>query len=350
MALVAVFMSCTMPTRARDAAPTRSSVTPLQTKHVKSTLLPVTSREHDPKDLLVPARLREKTCPIEASGIAWCPALQRYLIVSDDTGLKLDGTRHAAWLFSMNVSGTLDADPVPILHLDLLNDAEAITSGPDGSFFIATSHSPNRKGRPRPERRMLLHTALTGRALRVIGRVDLTEARDSQGRGLLSFAGLDENGRLDIEALAYNKNELYIGLKSPLTTHGGAVILRLENPVAVLRSGRLPPGALTRFTETSLRVDGPTGPAFQGLSDMIFLSDGSLIILGNSPKGMPTDGGGALWWLRNPGSKARAPTLLHRYPGLKPEGITVAADGTSLIIVFDRGQAPPWWSRWPLPR
>jgi hypothetical protein len=303
--------------------------------------------------MVVPAGLREKTGAVEPSGIAWSQALGRYLIVSDDTGRKRDGTRHAPWLFAMDPSGKLDAEPVPVLGMDRLNDPEAITAGPEETFFITTSHSPDKKGRTRPERRILLHAGLAGKVLRVLGRVDLTEARDTDGRGLLGLAGLDESGRLDIEALAYREKALYIGLKSPLTAGGGAVILRLADPAAALHAGRISPGALTRFAEVSLRVESPAGPVPQGLADLLFLSDGSLVLLGNSPKGLVPDGGGALWWLRHPGPGTHTPTLLHRYSGLKPEGVSLAADGRSLIIVFDlvdQKRDPPRWSRWPLPR
>jgi hypothetical protein len=300
--------------------------------------------------MVVPPGLQAKTCNVEPSGIVWCPKLERYLIVSDDTGLKAAGTNHAPWLFAMDGAGTLDPDPVPIRGLAWLNDAEAITAGPHGSFYLITSHSPDKKGRTRPERRMLLHLDVSGRALRVLGRLDLTEARDRDGRGLLALAGLDENGRLDIEALVYREGALYIGLKSPLTTRGGAVILKLAVPAAAFQAGRIPAGCLTRWAEVSLRVATPNGPVFQGLADLAFLPDGSLVLLGNSPKGLPHDGGGAIWWLRRPGPGSHTPVLLHRYSGLAPEGVTVAADGKSLIVVFDRNQEPPWWSRRPLPR
>jgi hypothetical protein len=311
---------------------------------------PKGQQDREPRAMVVPPKLQARTCNIEPSGIAWSAKLKRYLIVSDDTGRKDAGTNHAPWLFALDEAGTLDPEPVPIQGIERLNDAEAITAGPHGSFYLITSHSPDKKGRTLPERRMLLHLDLHGRALRVLGRLDLTEARDREGRGLLALAGLDENGRLDIEALAYHEGALYVGLKSPLTKDGRAVILKLAVPAEAFRAGRIPAGALTRWAEVTLRVPTPGGPVLQGLADLAFLPDGSLVLLGNSPKGMAHDGGGAIWWLRRPGPGPHSPTLLHRYSGLAPEGVTVAADGSSLIVVFDRNQEPPWWSRWPLPR
>lgn len=298
-------------------------------------------------DLHVPPRLASRSSQVEPSGIVWCPPLGRYLLVSDDTGIGEQGTRHAAWLFAMDQSGAIDLEPVPILGLDRLNDIEAITAGPDGTYFVSTSHSPNRKGKTPPARRRLLHLALSGRTLHPLGWVDLTEARDPSGRALPVLAGLDENGRLDIEALAYRDAVLYIGLKSPLTSRSGAIVLRLQAPATTLRHHRIPPGALTRYAELTL-IAGGRAPA--GIADMTFLADGSLTVVGNSPKGSPSDGGGALWWLARLTPGLHAPTLLRHYQGLKPEGVTVAADGHSLIVVFDGGEDPPRWSSWPLPR
>ena len=76
-------------------------------------------------------------------------------------------------------------------------------------------------------------------------------------------------------------------------------------------------------------------------------------LMANSPKHLPPDGGGALWWLgaealRAPG--AGSPRLLRRFPGLKPEGVTLSPEGDALIIVFDRDRQQPLWLRLPLPR
>jgi hypothetical protein len=42
--------------------------------------------------------------------------------------------------------------------------------------------------------------------------------------------------------------------------------------------------------------------------------------------------------------------LVRRFPGLKPEGVTVAPDGKTLTLVFDRDRRDPLWMTWPLAR
>lgn len=297
-----------------------------------------------PATMRVPAGLLRANAGIEASGVVWAPALDRYLVVSDDTGTEDD--KHQPWLFAMSRDGALDASVIPIRGIETMNDAEAICAGPDGTFFLTTSHSMNKNGKTKAPRRMLLHLRLAGRTLSVEGRLDLTAATDGDGRGLLAIAGIDPSGSLDIEGLCYASGALLVGLKSPLTPRGDAVILRLERPAEAFRAGHIPAGALTRLRAATLPVSRPGGRVHRGISDLVGLPDGSLVVLGNAPKGAPPDEGGAMYWLR-PG--AAAATLLREFPGLKPEGVTLAEDGRELVVVFDTDREPPRWTRAPLP-
>lgn len=298
-----------------------------------------------PALISIPAALLRQNTTIEPSGVVWAGPLGRYLVVSDDSGTE--DHKHEPWLFAMDPKGGFDPAAVPILGVAEINDGEAICAGPDGTFFLTTSHSENKKGKTKPPRRMMLLLKLDGRALRVIGQVDLTTAQDGKGGGLLTIAGVDPAGKLDIEALTMYQGGLLIGLKAPLTANGSAVILRLEKPVQALEAGRIEPGALTRFRDVDLRVSRPGGSVGRGIADLTTLSDGSLVLCANSPKNMPSDGGGGVYWLK-PG--ARAAVLLQDFPGLKPEGVTPANDGKGLMLVFDNGFSPPQWTRLPFPK
>ncbi|MBI5542274.1 MAG: hypothetical protein HY901_00170 [Deltaproteobacteria bacterium] len=300
------------------------------------------------KPVVVPEALLKVTAAPELSGLAWSSTLDRFLVVVDDTGRRDLGTAHTPLVLSLAPSGTLDETPVPISGISSLNDAESITPGPDGTFFLTTSHSPNKRGRTPASRRQLLHLALRGRALAVLGRLDLTG--DDEASKLLRIARLPEGAAsLDIEALAFHEGALFIGLKSPLTVEGGAaVILRLANPVAALREGRIPHDALTRWAALPLRLPLDGKAVCQGLSDMVFLADGSLVASSNVPKGSALDPGGALWWLPSP-AKPSSPVLLHHFLGLKPEGVALAPSGSKLVVVFDRGAEEPRWAELPLP-
>ncbi len=307
-----------------------------------------------PALITVPASLWQRSATLEPSGVVWVPKLDRYLVVSDDTGDASD--HHQPWVLAMTRAGAFDEAPVAIAGLDALNDAESICAGPDGLLFLVTSHSPNKRGHDPESRRELLLLELAGRGLRVVGRVDLTTARAAPptppaggnvAGALLAIAGLPVDGRLDIEAVTFHDGALLIGLKSPLTTKDGAVVLRLAAPVAALRAGKLPPGAVTRLWELSLRVDVAGHPIPQGIADLTTLPDGSLALVANAPKGRAHDDGGALYHFV-PGKGE--PRLVRRFPGLHPEGVTLAADGKDLVLVFDNNTGPPMWMHAPLPR
>lgn len=291
----------------------------------------------EPAPITVPAALLTFTSMPEPSGVVFSRTLGRYLIVSDDTGDKLRGTNHAPWLLAMSREGVLDSKPIPILGLSELNDAEALCSGPAGSFFLSTSHSANKKGHDKSARRQLLQLQLSGSALKVLGKLDLATA--------IAASAAVPPGGIDIEGLAFRDGSLYVGLKAPQSAGGNALILRIADVLPALQAGALAPTKVQRFAEVPLRVTAAGGPAVQGISDLSFLPDGSLVLLANSPKKMPPDGGGALWWLR-PGS---APRLLRRFPGLKPEGVTLTDDGQALLIVFDHDRQQPLWLRQALP-
>lgn len=306
------------------------------------------SASDDIASISVPVALKVYAPSLELSGIAWSPALQRYLLVSDDTAAEGGKKKkHAPLVLSMSAAGALDESPLAIDGLDELNDPESITAGPEGTFFVVTSHSTNKHGHLPASRRKLLHLAVVGRTLRIAGQVDLTEARGAEGQSLVEIARLEAGGALDIEALSFREGALFIGLKAPLASDGSATILRLGDAVANLAAGRVAPSALGFWSRVRMCRPHEGRDVCEGIADMTFMPDGSLLLVGNSPKGLPSDGGGSLWRMDGEGKPA---TFVQQFPGRKPEGITLAPEGTSAVIVFDTDGEPPKWTRWPLPK
>lgn len=294
----------------------------------------------EPVQLRVPEELLAVTSMPEASGVVWSPALSRYLVISDDTGLKDKGTNHSPWVFALTREGAFDARPIPIAGIEKLNDAEALCAGPDDTFFLATSHSENKKGHVKASRRRLFQLSLTGRTLTILGSVDLA--------GAIVDSRILPGDSVDIEALSFHEGQLYVGLKAPQTPAGAAIILKVQEVKAALKSGVLSPSLITKFAELPLAVESvPSGgKVAEGISDMGFLPDGSLLLVANSPKKLPPDGGGALWWRKQDGSVE----MLRRFPGLKPEGISLSDDKKSIVVVFDNDRKPPLWLHLPIPK
>jgi hypothetical protein len=302
--------------------------------------------EPEPRPIVVPPELPAVTANPEPSGIVWSQARKRYLVVTDDSGLRGEDTNHAPLLLGLTEEGAFDKAPIPIRGVKALNDPESICAGPDGSYFLVTSHSPNREGKTGAPRRQLLQLREGKGGLEVVARIDLTKIK--RGGPLLALAGLPADGRLDIEAVAYREGALFIGFKSPLTNRGEAVVVRLPRIVETLQTGKLRADAVERFATVRLCVSGKEGEICQGISDMTFLPDGSLVLSANAPKGGPKDHGGALWHLPSPVGKAK-PVLLKRFADLKPEGVTLSPSGRSLKVVFDCDQGVPRWAEVPLP-
>lgn len=288
--------------------------------------------------LKVPREISERT-GLELSGAAWSSALSRYVLVSDD--INDEGVKHTPFLFLLSDAGKLEPAPIKIEGISELNDPESITAGPDGTFFICTSHSLNKKGHLPESRRRLLQIALSAdRKAKVIGQVDLSAARTADGK-----PPWGESGTLDIEGIAFREGALFIGLKSPLVADGSATILRLPEVAAVVKAGTVPAGALSLWSRARFCVQHDGKSVCEGIADLAFLPDGSLLVAANAPKGMPSDGGGSLWKL---GAANDTPKLLKRFDGLKPEGIALAPDHTTAIVVFDTDGREPLWIRWQL--
>jgi hypothetical protein len=189
-------------------------------------------------------------------------------------------------------------------------------------------------------RRWLVAIALTpDRKAKIAGKLDLTTVRSAGAEAPWTDA------RLDIEAVAFREGALYIGLKAPLTPDGSATILRLADAASAVKAGSVPDGALSVWSRARFCVAHDGKNACEGVADLTFVPDGSMLLVANAPKGMPGDGGGALWKLAAPNG---TPVLLKRFEGLKPEGIALSPDRSSAVVVFDRDGQKPLWFTWPL--
>jgi len=308
----------------------------------RSNIIPACSGLFACAALVTPIRIPQQGSDhlrLELSGAAWSPALARYVLVSDD--VNEHGAKHVPQLFTLTDDGKLDAQPITIDGIDELNDPESITPGPDGTLFVCTSHSVNKQGHLPQSRRQLLALAVAAdHRAKILGQVDLTTARNPDGS-----PPWGSDARLDIEAVAYRDDALLIGLKSPLGADGSARILRLTQAAAVVKAGVIPVGAIQVWAEPQLCVAHGSATVCEGIADLAFLPDGALLAAANSPKGSPSDGGGSLWKLN---AKGDAPVLVKRFAGLKPEGVALAPDHASAIVVFDTDGQAPLWIRWPL--
>jgi multidrug resistance efflux pump len=288
----------------------------------------------------VPTALRERS-RFEPSGILPRAAEGRYVVVSDDTGY--DGAGEGApWLFAMSAAGAVDPEPVPVNGVPELDDIESIAAGDSGvgDVYLLSSQGYSAKGKRKKARTALLRLQPEGKGFRVEDEVHLAELLDAAGPGVLSGLGLPSGTRpLEIEGMAYQGGALYFGLKAPLDADGNAMIWKLGSPRALFETKRLDGAGLSLWARARVDVElaGATTPG--GISDLCFLPDGSLAIA--STPSSAEGAAGALWRVLRPEAGVVSPRLLRRFPGLKPEGISLALSSRNMIVVFDTGAETP---------
>lgn len=117
------------------------------------------------------------------------------------------------------------------------DDMESLATLDETRFFGMTSHSLTKKGKQKPEREQLFLFSLEDK-ITVLKSWSLREnilkfLEKNYGTVLdmneVRTASPDEGG-LNVEGMTYFGNKLYIGLRSPITSNGQAIVLVLSNP------------------------------------------------------------------------------------------------------------------------
>ena len=80
-------------------------------------------------------------------------------------------------MLALGKTGKVDEETFPIVGVEEIDDAESLTAGPNDTFYLLTSHAPNRQGKLNKTRRQLLLLKLEQRRLRVMGNVDLLHGK-----------------------------------------------------------------------------------------------------------------------------------------------------------------------------
>ncbi|MCB9539918.1 MAG: HlyD family efflux transporter periplasmic adaptor subunit [Myxococcales bacterium] len=283
-----------------------------------------------PARLDVPAALGAIS-RFEPSGAVWLPERGRFLVVSDDTGLK-GPTEHQPMVFLIDPAGRVDPTPLPIEGVGRLSDLEAVTRDPDGALWLLCSQSRSKKGKRSAKRQRLVRATLDGDRLRASGSVALFDALTAS-LDASAQAALGLGDALDVEGMAWFDGGLLLGLKAPSTPDGRARLWRVHGPALVFEHGFGPTGArIEPFGAVRL----PTGPkgAPGGVSDLVVDGDG-LLLLSTLAEGPDAS---AAWRVTLP--LGGAPQRLASWPDLKAEALARGPDGWT--VFFD--SEPPRWA------
>jgi multidrug resistance efflux pump len=296
-----------------------------------------------PARMQVPASLLART-RFEPSGLVWFPSLDRYVIVSDDTGFP-GRDEHAPWVFAMTADGAVDPAPLVVQGIKQLNDLEAIAASDDGALWLLSSQSTSRRGRRPASRERLVRAVLQGGVLTADGVMDLAKLLD-QSPAQRAALGITDTRTLDIEAMAFHGGALFLGLKAPVDDRGRAVIWRVGNPARLI-AGDLGGAAVSVWSKVELTVDADGRAVPGGIADLLFLDDKTLVIAGTASGIDPAVQSGSLA-VATPAPNAMIAKRVRTFDGLKPEGIALDPSGEHLTIVFDRGNEAAMWVELPV--
>ena len=212
-----------------------------------------------------------------------------------------------------------------------IQDFEDIASDRDGDVYLIGSHN-GKEGERRPDREFLLHAEWDRESaeLKVIGEQyalldSLAPVLDRLGCGI-GLTATEVSDALNIEGLAYNAGTLYIGLRSPLSADGKAIVVAASARALFDGDSPIPLDPI----ELDLSGGGIRALDWDSKSNMLLAISGP-----------PIDGAtaeAALWHVDT--SKADA-TPLHTFSAeharKQPEGVCrlSEADGAGLLVVLD---------------
>lgn len=125
------------------------------------------------------------------------------------------------------------------------DDLEGLATIDSSYFFATTSHSRTKKAKRKPEREQLMLFSFKSNKIEKSNSWGLREQvimhlEKSFGKEIdiktVESASPDDGG-LNIEGLAYFDGKLYLGLRSPVTKSGKAIILTITNAKDLLTNG-----------------------------------------------------------------------------------------------------------------
>ena len=254
---------------------------------------------------------------IEASGAVFIEETGKFIVVSDETEKK------QPLLFEVARDGS--AKRIKIENLNKINDIESIAKESDSSYLVMSSMSYSKKGKLKPERRLLASFTLTQGKAKLENSVDFYEilkdfAEKSNGTAAdFLKKGISEKS-IDIEGMSVIGNSLFIAFKDPLLEEKG-VIFEISDYKKIFSDKKISEDKL----QIKLVEDLPKNLR---ISDIYMVSKDKFLFTASCTD----EKCGSFFKFENGKS-----TLIKNFPELKPEGIAVDSSG-EFFIFFDLGQ------------
>ena len=253
---------------------------------------------------------------IEASGAVFVPETGKFLVVSDETEKK------TPLLFEVGKNGETKA--ISIKNFNKINDLESIAKENENTYLIMSSLSYSKKGKLKPERRILARITFSNGEANLEKAVDFYEIlydfAERSGSDAAKFLkkGIAEKS-IDIEGMSVFGNSLFIAFKNPLF-NGNGMIFEISGYETVFADKKINEKQLK-----TIFVDVPEG---RKISDLYMISSDDFYFTASCD----SEKCGGLYRFENGKSG-----LVKDFSELKPEGIAVDGNGF-FFIFFDLGQ------------
>jgi multidrug resistance efflux pump len=280
----------------------------------------------------------------EPSGVIWLSDIHKFLIVSDDTGIKDKPNDHAPYLFLMSESGQVEPEPVVLRGIESVNDLEGITAAEEGVYYAISSQNISKKGNRPTNREYLLKITRTGSQFEVQGKINfLSLIQRSYSQAQLHALGLgqdesDHQPVLNIEGIAWFDHTLYLGLKQP-TTDQGAIIWQLIDLDNAFQDQELQPNQLKLYGVVALNEHPKIQP---GISDLFIDKSGVMWSLSTIPDADKNNQYGGFHRIDHFDDGRLEAQRIFSFPGLKPEGLCQLSE-QQFLIVFDTDTEIPYF-------
>ncbi len=271
---------------------------------------------------------------VEASGIAVRGRGKVAIIGGDETTDRL-------WAVSLDDFAVRWKLVFPV-DTPMLDDIEALAPCGKHSLFVACAQSRTKpRERSKPQRDRLAFVTLTEDArhiarIRVYQRLRRHLIMHLTGRGRDLFENPraiapngPNRGGLNVEGMAWWRNELLLGLRSPVAK-GGAVVIGIREPLKLFQVG-----AEDREPNFGNPMILPTKPG-ESIRDMTATNDGILILLGDRTD-VPGPGFRLVRW--RPNTNELEDVRAKGFEAVpRPEGIALDPQGRLLVV---QDQRPP---------
>jgi multidrug resistance efflux pump len=268
---------------------------------------------------LVDIKKMKSKYPIEASGIVWDEYLEHYWLISDEDNA----------LFKVNIKGNVNNE-IKIKGFKI-TDAESISI--DGNnLYVLASLSTNKSQENKKKRQKFIHFIRKNDGWKLQHNINLyavlAKAKDLSTIDSTTRLYINQfitNGSLDVEAHYITGNQLFIGIKSPLSGQQ-SVILKVDDVEQLLLGNITHVDIFKQF-----KLISPDTQHQMTISDMIFYQDKIYLLAVNVDK---PKNNSALWELSSHGENI---TMLKQFSGLKAEGLAINTLNSTMMIVFDEG-------------